>query len=266
MSTADNAQPGRIDCVLIAAGKYHDIDFARLELLKLLGEHPRIRVRVFEDYANLEAIRAASFLVTYTCEVLPNACEQAVLRQWLEEGGRWYALHGTNSILRFLEDGRVDTPDSEPHLMQMLGSQFAAHPPIEPFRVDVVQPQHPLVAGIDAFEVTDERYLMDMKAEVQVLLDTGFEGQTPGFVREHWAYQRHPVLYLRTLGQGGVLYLTLGHCRGHYDLRPLMEFWPQVDRCAWDSPIFYELLRRGLGWAAGEDQTHASAGCSPSEI
>jgi hypothetical protein len=46
-----------------------------------------------------------------------------------------------------------------------------------------------------------------------------------------------------------VLYLTLGHCRGHYDLQPLMEWWPSVDRCAWDLPVFYELLRRGLDWA-----------------
>ncbi len=28
----------RIRCVLIAGGKYHDIDFARLELLKLLAK------------------------------------------------------------------------------------------------------------------------------------------------------------------------------------------------------------------------------------
>ena len=41
--------PRRIDCVLIAGGKYHDIDFARLELLKLLAEDSRVRVRVFED-------------------------------------------------------------------------------------------------------------------------------------------------------------------------------------------------------------------------
>ena len=46
----------RLDCVLIAGGKYHDIDFARLELLKLLAEDKRVRVRVFEDYANASAI------------------------------------------------------------------------------------------------------------------------------------------------------------------------------------------------------------------
>ncbi|MFC3608792.1 ThuA domain-containing protein [Stutzerimonas tarimensis] len=245
--------------MLIAAGKYHDIDFARLELLKLLGENERIRVRVFEDYSDLEAIRTARFLVTYTCEVIPSEAEQQALRQWVEGGGRWYALHGTNSILQFLDNGLVDTPDGAPAFMELLGSQFASHPPIEPFRVDVAQPEHPLVAGIEPFEVNDERYLMDMKAEVEVLLDTEFEGETPGFVRDRWHKQRHPVLYLRRLGEGAVLYLTLGHCRGHYDLRPLMDFWPQVDRCAWDSPVFYDLLRRGLNWAARLDDEQQQA-------
>jgi hypothetical protein len=100
----------RIDCVLIAGGKYHDIDFARLELLKLLAEDDRVRVRVFEDYSNLAAIAAADFLVSYTCDVTPSLVEQEALRRYVEQGGRWYALHGTNSILRFLQNGLVDSP------------------------------------------------------------------------------------------------------------------------------------------------------------
>ena len=126
MSEAHNAspQPGRIDCVLVASGKFHDIDFARLELLKLLGEDERIRVRVFEDYSNLEAIRNAAFLVTYTCDVVPSLDEQEALRAWVAGGGRWYALHGTASILRFLDNGLVDSPALAPHFMETLGSQF----------------------------------------------------------------------------------------------------------------------------------------------
>ena len=34
----------RIDAHFIAAGKYHDIDYARLEVLKLLMEHPHIQI------------------------------------------------------------------------------------------------------------------------------------------------------------------------------------------------------------------------------
>jgi hypothetical protein len=28
-----------------------------------------------------------------------------------------------------------------------------------------------------------------------------------------------------------------------------MDYWPSVDRCAWDLPVFYDLLRRGIAWA-----------------
>lgn len=242
-------EPARIDCVLVASGKYHDIDFARLELLKLLAEDERVRVRVFEDYSNLEAIRNADLLVTYTCDVIPSLEQQEALRRWVEEGGRWYALHGTNSILRFLANGLVDSPAWAPHFMETLGSQFIAHPPIAPYRVDVADPEHPLVQGIEPFYATDELYLSDRHADLHVLLDTQFEGEAGGFVRDGWQHGRHPVLYLRTLGAGAVLYLTLGHCRGHYDLQPLMDYYPEVDRCAWDTPVFYDLLRRGLAWA-----------------
>src|SRR5271156_5300080 len=115
-----------IRCLLIAGGRYHDIDFARLELLKLLAEDSRVRVRVFEDYRDVAAISAADFIITYTCDVVPSLEAQEALRSFLERGGRWYALHGTNSILRFLGDGRVDSPRWAPLFMQTLGSMFIA--------------------------------------------------------------------------------------------------------------------------------------------
>jgi len=240
--------PQPIACALVASGKYHDIDFARLELLKLLGEDERVRVRVFEDYSNLEAIRAADFLVSYTCDVVPSLEQQEALRAWLEDGGRWYALHGTNSILRFTAEG-VDAPDWAPHFMETLGSRFVSHPPIEPYRVEVAQPGHPLVKGIEPFDSTDELYLMKRYGELDVLLDCEFGGETKGFTQKDWPHDRHPVFYLKRVGQGAVLYLTLGHCRGHFDMRPLMPYWPTVDRGSWDLPVFHQLLRRGLAWA-----------------
>ncbi|MEC7551422.1 MAG: ThuA domain-containing protein, partial [Pseudomonadota bacterium] len=155
MNDVAEEQPKRIDCVLVAAGKYHDIDFARLELLKLLGEDMRFRVRVFEDYENLEAIKTADCIVTYTCDVVPSLAAQEALKEWLNAGGRWYALHGTNSILRMLDDGLWDAPRWAPAFMNLLGSQFISHPPIEPYKVIVTQPDHPLVKDVDAFETTD---------------------------------------------------------------------------------------------------------------
>ena len=64
MSIHDN-RAGRINCLLIAGGVWHDIDHARLELLKLLSEDERFRVRVFEDYENLVALEEANNKVSF---------------------------------------------------------------------------------------------------------------------------------------------------------------------------------------------------------
>jgi len=246
---AETVRPPRIDCVLVAGGKYHDIDFARLELLKLLAEDQSVRVRVFEDYENLTALEAADMIVTYTCDVVPSLEAQEALKHWLERGGRWYALHGTSSILRLLDNGLWDAPRWAPLFVDLLGNQFISHPPIEPYRVTVSDPHHPLVAGVEPFDTTDELYHLETHGDLHVLLETECTAPGVGFAEADNAPGVHPVFYIKRHGEGAVLYLTLGHCRGHYDLQPLADWWPSVDRCAWDLPVFYTLLRRGLAWA-----------------
>lgn len=246
---AATSHPPRIDCVLIAGGKYHDIDFARLKLLKLLAEDERVRVRVFEDYENIAAIDAADMIVTYTCDVIPSLTAQEALKRWLEAGGRWYALHGTSSILRLLDDGLWDAPRWAPLFVDLLGSQFLSHPPIEPYLVTVADAGHPLVKDVEPFETTDELYHLELHGDLHVLLETECSGPGTGFVEAADAPGKHPVFYVKRHGDGAVLYLTLGHCRGHYDLQPMAEWWPSVDRCAWDLPVFHTLLRRGIDWA-----------------
>lgn len=241
-------QPARINCVLVCNAIWHDTDFARLELLKLLAEDQRVRTRVFEDFENLQAIREADILITYTCDVVPSLKAQEALRDWLQQGGRWYALHGTNSILRLLDSGLWDAPRWAPLMMDLLGSQFITHPAIEPYEVRVADPDHPLVQGIQPFETTDELYHLETHGDLHVLLDTECTGPGTGFVEAEDAPGTHPVFYIKKHGQGAVLYLTLGHCRGHYDMQPLMDWWPTVDRCAWDLPVFHDLLRRGIAW------------------
>ena len=233
---------------LVAAGKYHDIDFARLELLKLFAEHAAIRTSVSSDYADTDRIAAANLLVTYTCDLVPDATQTEAIAGWLDRGGRWLALHGTNSLLRFADDGKVDCPDDNPTFMALLGTRFAGHPPIAPFKVEVTRADHAMTRGLRDFSIEDELYLSHRTAEIDVLLHTSFTGSCPEFRDAEWDDPQVPVLYERRVGHGGVLYLTLGHCRGHYDLRPLSRFWPHPQHCGWNYPVFYELLRRGIRW------------------
>ena len=84
------------------------------------------------------------------------------------------------------------------------------------------------------------------------LLETRFSGEAPGFAEHAWSGDEpRIVMYLHRHGEGEVLYNTLGHCRGKYDMRPIMDEYPVVERCSWELPVFYELLRRGLRWAVG---------------
>lgn len=253
MSGSAGPADGRVDPLrahLVCGGRFHDFDFARLELLRLLAGLPDVKTRVAEDYRDTAALAESDFLVTYTCDVRCSEAEQEALASFVERGGRWLALHGTNSVFELRRDA-IATPRSHPRLMQTLGSQFIAHPPIAPYTVEVSRPDHPLVAGIGPFEVSDELYLCEYHGENEVLLETRFSGEAPGFAEHAWHDDApRPVMYLHPAGAGCVLYLTLGHCRGRFDMRPLMDVYPRVERGAWETPEFHELLRRGLRWAA----------------
>jgi uncharacterized protein len=246
---------GRIDVYFVVGGRFHDFDFARLEILKLLHAHERVRVKVAEDYSDTAAIAAADALITYTCDVRPNDEEQEALSGYVSSGKRWFALHGTNSFIEWGGDGRVSTPRTAPQLMQLLGSQFIAHPPMGEFEVQITDRGHALVADLDAFKVTDELYLSEMHGSNHVLLHTHFNGRAQrGFAEREWfSDEPRPVLYLHGHGQGEVLYFTLGHCRGRYDMQPYVAEYPNVERCSWESPVFYEILARGIRWATRQD-------------
>jgi len=246
--------PKKIKVCLISGGKYHDFNFARLEILKLLAEDSRVFTRVFEDFACVDAIADSDILITYTCDVRPSLPEQDALRSFVERGGRWLALHATSAILEFLPSGLVDTPPLAPGFMQTLGTRFVAHPPIKPFPVSVVESEkeHPLVKGIEPFEARDELYLMDVTGKIRVLLDTEFEGDATGYAKTPWVKARHPVLYLHKLGKGEVCYFTLGHCCGLWDMQPIIEYVNPPVKGSWDLPVFHEILKRCVDWSKGD--------------
>ena len=239
----------RIDAYLVVNARFHDSDFARLELLKLMAEYEDVRVRVAESFADTEAILAADFLVTYTCDVRPTAEEEAALRRFVEGGGRWFALHATNALLDFGPEGIV-APRICDTFMETLGSRFISHPAIQPFQVTVSAPDHPLVAGIEPFEASDEIYLCQYSEGITPLLETRFSGTFEGgYVENDWPNDDPRLIaYLRELGEGAVFYLTLGHACGKYDMQPMQEE-TEVVCGSWELPQFRELLDRGLSWA-----------------
>lgn len=242
----------KIDVYLVCNAKYHDTNFARLELLKLLGENQDIHTRVAENFSDVEAIASSKLLITYTCDLRPTIAEQDALAEFLENGGRWFALHATSALIDFV-DGKADTPDLAPKFMELLGNKFVAHPSNRRIEIKVTDVKHPLTENISDFVVEDEEpYYCEPKGEQLVLLEASYDAPSEGYVQSSYGTDResHPQMYVHPYGDGEVLYLSLGHCTGKHDMKPMADIVPVV-RGSWDSEVYYELLRRGIKWGIG---------------
>lgn len=257
MATPALCPTGRAEVAIVVGGRWHDVDFARRELLALAGRHDAARVTVHPDFSDSDRMRSADAVIAYTCDVRPSSNEVAALRSMVADGGRLLALHATNSAIDppELNGPRIfRTPDAMPDFSALLGNRFLAHPKISEFLIEPTEAYDPLTEGIGAFTTTDEIYVSALALDLRVLLDVGYTGPTPGFETNHGA-GRHPVLFTRSEGDGQVTYFTLGHCRGRFDVMDLgVDDLGVVDRVAWESPGYREVLRRCVDWAVHGDQ------------
>jgi hypothetical protein len=247
------------------------MDYARLRLLQLLRESDAApRATVAADFTDVAKwLPGSALLLTYVAGPHPDAAQDACLREWLEQGGRWLGLHGTAG-------GRAAPVEGQRHVRRMvkgphhatLGSFFLNHPPIRRFQVDVVDRTHALTRGLpEAFEVDDELYLIELQdpARSRLLLTTELEKDPspPGF---GFAYHADTSLlpdgrtralgYVREHGRGAVAYLALGHCHSpDTNSQPFVDATvspggrtPPLFRGAWESAPFERLLRNAIEW------------------
>jgi type 1 glutamine amidotransferase len=250
----------------------HDMDYARVRLLNLLQDASRAHATVANDFADLERwLPDSHMLLTYVAGPFPDDRQNRLLREWLESGGRWLALHGTSGGKAAPVDGnrRVRKMVKMPH-HQTLGAFFLNHPPLCRFRVEVTDRSHPLTEGLpDSFEVADELYMIELQqpAESHVLLTTQLE-KDPSPEGFGFVYDKDTALmsdgktrvlgYIRNFGKGAVTYIALGHCHGpSNNVQPFVDAslardgaTPQAFRGSWESPPFERLLRNAIEWGA----------------
>lgn len=256
MATTALCPTGRAEVAIVVGGRWHDVGFARQELLALVGRHDAARVTVHADFSDTRRLGEADAVIAYTCDVRPSAGEVGALRSMVADGGRLLALHATNSAIDPPEPTgpRIfRTPDAMPEFSALLGNRFLAHPKISDVLIEPTEVSDPLTHGVAAFTTTDEIYVSELAGDLRVLLDVEYTGPTPGFETDHGA-GRHPVLFTRPEGDGQVTYFTLGHCRGRFDVMDLgIDDLGVVDRVAWESPEYRQVLRRCIDWAVHGD-------------
>jgi uncharacterized protein len=249
-----------------AAG--HDMNYARLRLLAILQERAEIYATLGNDYSDIARwLPESRLLVTYVAGPYPDPQQNELIRNWLSEGGRWVALHGTSGgKAARVGEHRRQMVKGEYH--DTLGSFFLNHPPVRKFRVEVADRSSPITTGLPAsFEVADELYLIELQhpESTQVLLTTQLESDPSprGF---GFFYDRDTSLlpdgrtrvlgYTREIGKGAVTYIALGHCHSPVNnVQPFVD--PSVEpsgttpltfRGSWETPEFDRLLRNALAW------------------
>lgn len=112
----------------------------------------------------------------------------------------------------------------------MVGGQWVAHPGgVIDYRVNIIDHEDPITAGISDFDMHSEQYYMHVDPSNEVLATTTFDGE-----RHAWIDGTvMPVVWKRMWGSGRVFYCSLGHVAKDFDV-----------------PEAREIVRRGMLWAS----------------
>jgi len=126
--------------------------------------------------------------------------------------------------------GMADAFRSSTEYQFVVGGQWVAHPGnIIDYRVDVKNPDDPIMQGVAPFPYRSEQYYMHVDPSNEVLATTTFSGAHAPWIDGVVM----PVVWKRRHGKGRVFYSSLGHVASEFDV-----------------PEMRTILRRGLLWAA----------------
>lgn len=245
--------PAAVTNVMLVAGGMpgHDYDFARLRLLHLLQERGGVRTEVFTNYPEPEVLGDTDLLITYTCNQWPSAAFEDAIPGFLEGGGSWLALHGSNSLSATEDDEFAAGRGKE--FFGALATRFNDHPrPLEFVVSAPAEVTHAIVVGLREFTTFDEFYIMDDFNKFEVLLEARLlPGATPADLTLYESGKvldpavTSPALYTRNVGNGSIVYCALGHCDPSWCEEPVL-------RCSWDLPVYEAILRRSIDWLLGD--------------
>ncbi len=126
--------------------------------------------------------------------------------------------------------GLGDAYRQETEYRYMVGGDWVAHPGgIIDYRVNVVDHEDPVTAGLSDFDVHSEQYLMHVNPNNKVLATTTFDGSRDAWIDGYTM----PVAWKKVYGKGRVFYTSLGHTRDVFEI-----------------PQALAIAQRGMVWAS----------------
>ena len=248
----------------------HDIAYARMRILQALQSNEDVHATVGSDSTDCHKwIADCQLLVCYVAGPFADDHEAGVILDWLDDGGRWLALHGSTGG----KAERIDREDGRRRMAKMpyhetLGGFFMTHPPIREMNVTVADHNHVLTHNLpDSFFVKDEPYMIEViHPDTQILLTTT-DIEAPAFVDEIYGSdlsllpggKSHALGFARNVGKGAVAYIAPGHCHSpltngqtsvHESISP-DGVVPLHFRGPWETEPYEQLLKNAIAWGTG---------------
>lgn len=137
---------------------------------------------------------------TFVATITDEQCQG--IKRWVEEGGSLWAWHNNSRLSLMRKDYR-----------DVQGATIIGHPPVRPFKVKIINHDHPITKGVNDFIVTDEQHFLVYEKEPKYVLAmsvnednltyrAGRDGKPSNTCEAAWAYD---------YGKGRVCFFAPGH-------------------------------------------------------
>jgi len=173
-----------------------------------------------EVYLEEDYLKSLSLIVPVWTMGEITAEQEAGLLKAVESGVGIAGWHG----------GMGDSFRNNTEYQFLVGGQWVAHPGgVIHYRVNIINHEDPITAGLADFEMHSEQYYLHLDPSNEVLATTTFNGEhcpwIDGVVM--------PVVWKRRWGAGRVFYSSLGHVAKDFEV-----------------PEARTIMQRGMRWAA----------------
>lgn len=176
--------------VYVNAAVFHPPWLGRLSLARLITSQWQgqlVQAHSLEALTSMDLSGVAALVLYIHQQTLSTAAMDA-LDQFVFSGGGLLGVHSATASFK-----------TSAHYFEIIGGQFSGHGPVQSFTLTPAAQAEQAFAQVGAFTVTDELYLHNMRADVQVQYESMHNNKPV------------PVVWTRRYGEGRVCYACPGH-------------------------------------------------------
>ncbi len=219
----------QVTAFALTGDRYHNIDYVRTALGKTLVKDQGISIDFSDELSLLSAANLKPYKLLIMLRdgmVWPAGYEAAggarptvsepPIAKFDPNPVYWMTAEQGKAVKEFVQNGGAAlfyhnvtyiSPQNE-DFRDVLGAVTLQHPPLRPFKVKIVNKEHPITRGVSDFVVTDEQHFVKYEKDPKYVLmqsvnEDGLAWKDIGTTSvAGWAYD---------YGKGRVCYLAPGH-------------------------------------------------------